>query len=774
MNNLAVLKKRIFGVPPSLILIFFFLPWITVSCSGQSSSASGYQLAVEGSGVPGDVRIPILAIGIAAVVALGVAVATNPLSRRFYTGAGLVAGASYLYLLLRFGAFAEEARRQGGTLTLELAVWGVGLAIMSIIGLGALYRPDESKLVSPDPNKAATADSRAQQAQQEKMVQYAIFAVLAVVGGVFLLSLFQSIGADLERRQVISNATATYVVATQQVQSTATANAQFRARVNVLELMRNPSMVSAAFSADGTRLVVAQGKNLFAWDLTTGNWVKLEESPDLRFGSYLGFNDFSISPDGSKIIARAGNGSHLWDAIGGQHLATFENTYNASFSPDSTLILSESVNTRKPRLRLRDTATSEVLREFLLINKTNDLEFSPDGGYVAAVGYPFVSVWETETGVSRVTVVDEDDSWVQLAFSPDSQYIAATSYRGIVILWNIASGERILRSDTPLDKPKIVFSPDSTRLAAGGNGSIRLWDVATGREIATYKAYGIKGFSPDSSLIATSYSIIDINSGEAFDYPGGGGTKTVFWPDGKHMMVVSGYQINVLDIETREIRFSIGSNERWTDRMIEVVFDQSGTHMLLDVEWYNGGRRLELWDFTPIAGSVPQNTPAPTRTPAPTHTPTSTPTSTVTRTPTLTHTPAPPTATLAEADVVATGVAATLAALQAPTQNPTPVIDHTLNCSQSVASLDLRNGASVVAVCPQNCAQSGGTVWGTDIYTHDSSICTAALHSGIAENQPFRIEVLPGQNSYRGSTRNGIQTSSYGSWSLSFRVTVIE
>ncbi len=73
-------------------------------------------------------------------------------------------------------------------------------------------------------------------------------------------------------------------------------------------------------------------------------------------------------------------------------------------------------------------------------------------------------------------------------------------------------------------------------------------------------------------------------------------------------------------------------------------------------------------------------------------------------------------------------------------------------------------------ICP-----AGGTVasvWGTDIYTHDSSICTAAVHAGratIANGGLVVIEMNAGQASYTGSTRNGITSSSYGSWPCSYR-----
>lgn len=61
-------------------------------------------------------------------------------------------------------------------------------------------------------------------------------------------------------------------------------------------------------------------------------------------------------------------------------------------------------------------------------------------------------------------------------------------------------------------------------------------------------------------------------------------------------------------------------------------------------------------------------------------------------------------------------------------------------------------------------------VWGTDVYTNDSSICVAAVHSGLLslEGGVVTIEVSPGQNKYLGSRRNKVTSEDYGSWNASF------
>ena len=71
------------------------------------------------------------------------------------------------------------------------------------------------------------------------------------------------------------------------------------------------------------------------------------------------------------------------------------------------------------------------------------------------------------------------------------------------------------------------------------------------------------------------------------------------------------------------------------------------------------------------------------------------------------------------------------------------------------------------------CSPNGsvGGAWGTDTYTYDSSICTAAVHAGLitARNGGVvTIRIRPGASSYIGTTRNGVTTAGYGSYTGSF------
>jgi outer membrane protein OmpA-like peptidoglycan-associated protein len=90
-------------------------------------------------------------------------------------------------------------------------------------------------------------------------------------------------------------------------------------------------------------------------------------------------------------------------------------------------------------------------------------------------------------------------------------------------------------------------------------------------------------------------------------------------------------------------------------------------------------------------------------------------------------------------------------------------------CPPQVSAATL-SGGPVVCTCSPEAAQAGN-VWGTDTYTLDSAACRAALHAGAITASGGAVTLLPapGQRSYRGSNRNGVESEEYGAWDGSFR-----
>jgi hypothetical protein len=91
------------------------------------------------------------------------------------------------------------------------------------------------------------------------------------------------------------------------------------------------------------------------------------------------------------------------------------------------------------------------------------------------------------------------------------------------------------------------------------------------------------------------------------------------------------------------------------------------------------------------------------------------------------------------------------------------------NTSAGMVRFD--SGKTYKFKCPADGKAS--SVWGTDIYTIDSSICSAAVHAGkfaLETGGPVTIELRPGESAYKGSTRNGITTNNFGPYGSSFVV----
>ena len=93
-----------------------------------------------------------------------------------------------------------------------------------------------------------------------------------------------------------------------------------------------------------------------------------------------------------------------------------------------------------------------------------------------------------------------------------------------------------------------------------------------------------------------------------------------------------------------------------------------------------------------------------------------------------------------------------------------------INWGTQADSLRGRNGQQFTFVCPAGGPMTS-RLWGTNVYTDDSSICTAAVHAGFIEvvsGGTVTIEIRPGQASYQGVNRNGVASKDYGSWAGSF------
>lgn len=99
------------------------------------------------------------------------------------------------------------------------------------------------------------------------------------------------------------------------------------------------------------------------------------------------------------------------------------------------------------------------------------------------------------------------------------------------------------------------------------------------------------------------------------------------------------------------------------------------------------------------------------------------------------------------------------------TTEPADPIAWTLTASEHRGE----NGTEFSYQCPPGGPPN--SVWGTDTYTDDSSVCSAAVHVGlitVEDGGDVVIEIRPGEDSYTGTERNGIGSGDWGNWSGSF------
>ncbi|KAM9365187.1 vitrin isoform 2-T2 [Pholidichthys leucotaenia] len=79
-----------------------------------------------------------------------------------------------------------------------------------------------------------------------------------------------------------------------------------------------------------------------------------------------------------------------------------------------------------------------------------------------------------------------------------------------------------------------------------------------------------------------------------------------------------------------------------------------------------------------------------------------------------------------------------------------------------------------IVKCPASCRETKQQVYGTGVFASISSICNAAIHSGVITNSGGKVIVrkMAGQNIYKGSYSNGVRSLSLPKWRESFAVSV--
>ena len=147
----------------------------------------------------------------------------------------------------------------------------------------------------------------------------------------------------------------------------------------------------------------------------------------------------------------------------------------------------------------------------------------------------------------------------------------------------------------------VAFSPDGSILvSASRNHTIKLWDVATKREIATFRGGDEISFSPDGSILVSAsrnhtIKLWDVATRENIATLEGHTSwvnDVVFSPDGSTLASAGGFldhTVKLWDVATRE---NIATLEGHTDQVVQVTFSPDGSILASASE----DAKVKLWD----------------------------------------------------------------------------------------------------------------------------------------------------------------------------------
>ena len=273
-----------------------------------------------------------------------------------------------------------------------------------------------------------------------------------------------------------------------------------------------------------------------------------------------------------------------------------------AYSPDGQ-ILAVGSNPALPSVHLWRLSDGMPLPnlDMQTSDTTYNLVFSPDGKTLATAGYiqrqggnnlddsssALVRLWDVSTGaLLRTLPVDTGFYADTVAFTRDGALIATGGCGKEVEIWRVSDGTRVLGialQSTQGTAHNVHFSPDDSMLiVATTDGTVRIWDVATGKlvsnSITTTSEMADADFSPDGKLIASTG---DGNVVRIWNAAGGELLQTL---GGHH----SAYISHVVWIDPNRL-----VSDDWQGGVVLWARDASGNFAAAKV-WSTGGQALGI------------------------------------------------------------------------------------------------------------------------------------------------------------------------------------
>jgi WD40 repeat protein len=321
-----------------------------------------------------------------------------------------------------------------------------------------------------------------------------------------------------------------------------------------------------AFSPDGKTLATtAADGSVRLWDVAKG-----EERRSLAGPGGAAFRSLAFSPDGQLVAAGTSAGTvRVWNAATG--LLNVDLKYApARFNVPVVNVLGFSADSKTVVVQIGgDVVVREVAGGKEVLRALADLghvALSADGKLLAwgPSGYGQkdpILLYDMAKGKPRdATFTGHTGHVLAVALAPDGKSLVAASADNSIRLWDVATRKELRQFKGQPDWVRIplAFAPDGKTLAAGSaRGVITLWDVATGKlrapgEVHDPYPMGL-AFAPDGKALVTSDGTSRVRlwdtatgalvrgfNGKPDDDPRPGASSLGFVPDGK--MVVQTYQ----------------------------------------------------------------------------------------------------------------------------------------------------------------------------------------------------------------------------------------
>lgn len=239
--------------------------------------------------------------------------------------------------------------------------------------------------------------------------------------------------------------------------------------------------------------------------------------------------DLDFSPDG-RYLASADtwdNAVRIWDSQTGEviRFRIPQVAQSVAFTPDGNHLL---IGASSDVMVMLNSKTGEIENQFDSPGFVSDITMSPDGKTVFISGFGgMLRDLENNRQIQSFNITDSQPKniFLDADFSPNGQHIATAGYDHLVRLWDVATGEEIAQfPGHSAQVVSIAFAPDGKHiLSASADGSALLWEIATGDTV-----YELDLGAPIQFAYPQGWSAVS-RIDQMFDGVG----DVIFAPDGK-------------------------------------------------------------------------------------------------------------------------------------------------------------------------------------------------------------------------------------------------